>query len=218
MTEPVIFGIYGILPADVAEAELVRLAREALAGGVRALQLRDKKLDDEQRRKRARLLRKLTRDEGALLIVNDRVRLALEVEADGVHLGREDLDRSVAALKAELAASGSRLIVGISCRADAAFARQVLAEGADYLSFGAVFPSRTKPESPVMGLARLAKARRMFPGATICAIGGIGLESLPAVRKAGADAAAVSSALFDAPDVRRRAAEMVAAWAEESGG
>jgi len=212
-------GIYGILPADAPDAELLAKARAALEGGVRILQLRDKKQGFKRSLKRARQLREITETFGAKLMVNDRVQLALEAGADGVHLGRSDLPRSIAALRAELneephGEGRADLIIGVSCQGDAAFARHVLNEGADYVSFGAIFPSRTKQEAAPIGLPRLAKARTLFPEANICAIGGITLEALPAIRAAGADCAAVSAALFDAEDIRARAEAMVRAWSE----
>ncbi len=208
-------GIYGILPADVPDAELLAKARAALEGGVRILQLRDKKTGFKKTLRRARQLREMTETFGAKLIVNDRVQLALEAGADGVHLGRSDMPRSIAALRADLREEGREsLIIGVSCQGDAAFAQHVLDEGADYVSFGAIFPSRTKREAAPIGLPRLAKARKLFPEANICAIGGITLEALPAIRVAGADCAAVSAALFGVEDVRARAETMVRAWSQ----
>ncbi len=203
-------GIYGILPADLELEALLQRAEAALRGGVRLLQLRDKKTGYRKRLKRARALRALTASYDARLIINDSLQLAVEAGADGVHLGRGDLHGSLAQLRAEEGAD--RLIIGITCRADAALARQMLHEGADYVSFGAVWSSGTKPEVPPIGLPRLLKARQLFPGATICAIGGITLERLPQVRRCGADLAAVVSSLFDAEDIEAAARAMVDGW------
>ncbi len=206
-------GIYAILPADRSLEETLALAEATLRGGVRVIQLRDKRTGFARRKKKAQKLAKLVRAWEGVFIVNDSPQLALEAEAHGVHLGREDLSQSIAALRAELPKG---FIIGVSCGADAGFAAQALREGADYLSFGAIFPSPTKPERPPIGLARLAKARRMFPRATIVAIGGITLEAIPAIRQAGADAAAVISALFAAEDVEAQARRMVEAWRSAS--
>jgi len=202
-------GIYGILPGGLEMAELRAKAEAALAGGVRILQFRDKKIGYRKGLKRARMLRALTRDYGARLIVNDSLQMAIEAEADGVHVGRDELT-SIARMRGEL--GDHPLLIGVTCRADAMLARQVLREGADYVSFGAIWASRTKPEVPAIGLARLCKARRMFPEATICAIGGITLARLPEVRAAGADCAAVISGLFAADDVYDMARRLVACW------
>jgi len=201
-------GIYGILPADIAMEELLYKAEAALRSGVKTLQLRDKKQGYKRALKRAHALRALTREHEARMIINDSVQLALESDADGVHMGPEDM-KSIAAIRTE---TGQGLMLGVSCKADAAFARYVLNEGADYVSFGAVFPTRTKLDATPIGLPRLAKARQLFPEANICAIGGIGLETLPAVKKAGADCAAVISALFDENDVESMARRMVETW------
>jgi len=201
-------GIYGILPDGLETTEMLRMAGEALKGGVQTLQLRDKGLGYKDTLKRARSLCRLTRDNGARLIVNDSLQLACESEADGVHLGRNDM-QGVAAMRAE---AGKKLLIGISCQGDAAFARHVLGEGADYVSFGAIFATDSKPEAVPIGLPRLAKARQMFPEVNICAIGGITPQALPAIRKAGADCAAVISSLFAAEDIEARARMMMETW------
>jgi len=202
-------GIYGILPGGLSQLQLHEKAEAALRGGVRILQYRDKKSGYKKALKCACALRELTKDYGALLIINDSLQLALESEADGVHFGRDDV-MNLTRLRGET--EGKSLIVGITCRADAAFAKHVLAEGADYVSFGAVWPTQTKPEVPAIGLPRLVKARQMFPEATICAIGGITLNRLSEVRAAGVDCAAVISGLFAADDVENMARQMVACW------
>jgi len=192
--------------------DLLCKAEAALKGGVNTLQLRDKKQGFRKGFKRARALHELTHEYGARLIVNDSVPLALESGADGVHLGREDM-KSIATIRTE---AGHALIIGVSCKADAAFARHVLDEGADYVSFGAVFPTLSKENAVPIGLSRLAKARQLFPEANICAIGGIAPESLPAVKAAGADCVAVISALFGEDDIESMARNMVETWQFEA--
>ncbi|MDQ6986252.1 MAG: thiamine phosphate synthase [Mariprofundaceae bacterium] len=208
-----ITGIYGILPADIRLEDLLEKAEAALKGGVQTLQLRDKKQGFKKGLKRAVLLRELTKKHGARLIVNDSLPLAVESAADGVHFGREDM-QSLVQMRSQLATD---MIIGISCKGDGALARHVLQDGADYVSFGAVFPTRSKLDAAPIGLPRLAKARQMFADANICAIGGITLESLPAVKKAGADCAAVISSLFnpslfDAQNIEIQAQNMVETW------
>jgi len=208
-----ITGIYGILPADIRLEDLLGKAEAALKGGVQTLQLRDKKQGFKKGLKRAVLLRELTKRYGARLIVNDSLPLAIESAADGVHFGREDM-QSLAQIRSELA---GEMMIGISFKADCTLARHVLQDGADYVSFGAVFPTRSKSDAMPIGLPRLAKARQMFADANICAIGGITLEALPAVKKAGADCAAVISSLFnpslfDAQNIEIQARNMVETW------
>jgi len=205
-------GIYGILPADVSLGDLLYKAEAALRGGVKTLQLRDKKQGFKHGMERAQALRELVQAYNGLFIVNDSVQLALESGADGVHLGREDM-KSIATIRAE---AGHALIIGVSCKGDVAFARHVLDEGADYVSFGAVFPTISKTDATPIGLPRLAKARQMFPEANICAIGGIAPESLSAVKAAGADCAAVISALFGENNIESMARNMVETWQFEA--
>ncbi|TLS67891.1 thiamine phosphate synthase [Mariprofundus erugo] len=208
MSERRLSGIYAILPAGLETDELLTKAEAALQGGVRILQFRDKKSGYHRALKRAKALRALTRTYGCSFIVNDSLQMAQESEADGVHLGRDDLI-NLTRLRVE---AGHDLLVGVTCRADAALAKHVLAEGADYVSFGAVWATATKPEVPAIGLPRLAKARQMFPDANICAIGGINSGNIAMVKAAGADCAAVISGLFAADDIVSEAQKLVAIW------
>jgi thiamine-phosphate pyrophosphorylase len=149
-------------------------------------------------------LRAATREFGALLIVNDSLPLALDVEADGVHLGGEDGD-----LAAARAALGDDGILGASCYADFEHARAAARSGADYVAFGAVFASPTKPRAVRADLSLFARCRAEL-GLPACAIGGITRENAAAVVAAGADMLAVISDIFqadglDAIEARARA-------------
>ncbi len=203
-------GIYGILPADLDEGLLLEKAEAALQGGIKILQLRDKKSGFKRQLKRALRLRDLTQQYQATCIINDSLQLALESGADGVHLGRNDV-ADVSSIRHQVS---NDFILGITCRADARYAKTALDFGANYVSFGAVFASATKSDVPVIGLPRLAKACSMFPHAHVCAIGGIHLEHLTAIKAAGATYAAVISSLFAAePDqITARAKAMVEIW------
>jgi thiamine-phosphate pyrophosphorylase len=208
MADQPISGIYGILPADLEMADLLTRAEAALKGGVKTLQFRDKKQGYKHQLKRAKALRKLTARYSAKLMVNDSIQLAQEADADGVHLGKGDIE-NLAIVRHDV---GDKLILGVTCRADAAFGKHALESGADYLSFGAVFPTTSKPEVPTIGLPRLAKARQLFPEANLVAIGGITLEAIPAVKSTGVDAAAVISGLFAANDIESTAKALCNAW------
>ncbi len=208
MSDKRILGIYGILPADLEMDDLLVRAEAALKGGVKTLQFRDKKQGYKHHLKRANALRELTARYGAKLIVNDSIQLAQEAQADGVHLGRGDIE-SLAMVRHDV---GSELILGVTCRADAAFGQHALEAGADYLSFGAVFPTTSKPEVPAIGLPRLQKARQLFPDANIIAIGGITLAQIPEIKASGVDCAALISGLFATEDIRMRAEALVQAW------
>jgi len=201
-------GIYAILPADLDTADLLAKAEACLRGGVRILQYRDKKQGYKRQIKRAKALRQLSHDYKAQFIINDSVPLACDAEADGVHLGRDDAPNLIQLRNTV----GNDFLIGITCRADAAFAKSALKDGADYVSFGAVWKTHSKPEVPEIGLNRLAKARQIFPDANLCAIGGITLNNIAPVKAAGADCAAVISGLFAADDIQIRAEKLVEIW------
>jgi thiamine-phosphate pyrophosphorylase len=195
-------GLYAITPDESDTAGLVGKVRQALAGGARIVQYRNKAADAELRRLQGAALLALCRAERVPMIINDDVELALALGADGVHLGRGDGD--VAAARARL---GGERLLGASCYDRLDFAESAHNAGADYVAFGSAFPSVTKPGAPQapLSLYREAKARLGLP---IVAIGGITGENASALIAAGADAVAVISDLFDAPDVERRARQL----------
>lgn len=192
-------GLYAITPDEPDTDRLLVLVRAALAGGAAAVQYRSKNAPAALRREQARALAELCRAHRAPLIVNDDVRLAREAGADGAHLGAEDGD--LAEARRQL---GPGRLLGASCynRLDLAIAAK--AAGADYVAFGSVFDSPTKPAAVRAPLALFAEARGAV-GLPLVAIGGITPENAAAVIAAGADAIAVISAVFDAPDVAARA-------------
>ncbi|BCK86285.1 thiamine-phosphate synthase [Sideroxyarcus emersonii] len=194
-----IHGLYAITP-DVADtAELSRLVRLALQGGASILQYRNKTAAAGLRLQHARALRELTREFGATFIVNDDAQLAAQVDADGVHLGGED--GSVAAARALL---GNARIVGVSCYNRVALAHEAVRQGADYVAFGAFFPSSVKPDAVQANVQMLTAARSELD-VPIVAIGGITQQNGAALIAAGADALAVITALWAAPDIEASA-------------
>jgi thiamine-phosphate pyrophosphorylase len=183
-------GLYAITPE---EPGMLDKLRQALDGGIALLQYRRKRRDLHEAREVAALARR----HGVPLIVNDDIELALELDAHGVHLGREDGD---------LGAARRRLrgrILGASCYNDAELARRAIEAGADYVAFGSVFASPTKPAAVRAPLALFAIGFEV----PLCAIGGITVDNAPQVLDAGADLVAVVSDLFDAPDITARAAQ-----------
>jgi thiamine-phosphate pyrophosphorylase len=190
-------GLYAITPEELAPQVLVARAQQALQGGARLLQYRSKDRDPQRRVEVARVLAALCRRLGATFIVNDDVDLALAVDADGAHLGRDDGD-----LVAARTRLGGRLL-GASCYDRIDLARAAVAAGADYVAFGSVYASPTKPAAVRAPLSLFGQARAL--GVPLCAIGGITLENAPTLIRAGADLLAVVSDLFDANDVAARA-------------
>ena len=195
-----ISGLYAVTP-DISESnELLRSVRLALQGGVRVLQYRNKTADAALKLSQALALRQLTREFKTTFIVNDDAQLAAQVDADGVHLGGED--GSVAAARTLL---GSK-IIGVSCYNQLSLAHKAVQQGADYVAFGAFFPSGVKPGAVKADVALLQTARKEF-SVPIVAIGGITQSNCLVLIEAGADALAVISALFDAPDIEVAARE-----------
>jgi len=199
MTTVALEGLYAVTPDSAATADLLLRAGGALSGGAKLVQYRNKSATAELRRQQASALLILCREFGVPLIINDDVTLALEIGADGVHLGREDTD-----LAAARALLGAEKIIGVSCYNEWERAQQAARAGADYIAFGSVFASSIKPAGRAP-LALLTQARREL-GLPIAAIGGINLNNAAQARNAGADMLAVISDLFDAPDIAARAA------------
>jgi thiamine-phosphate pyrophosphorylase len=190
-----ISGLYAITPDLADTAVLLAKTQAALAGGARLLQYRNKTADENLRREQAAALRELCRRYGAMLIINDHVELAREIDADGVHVGADDA--GVAAARTRL---GHSKIIGATCYNDLQRALAAAAQGADYVAFGSFFASAVKPGAMRAPLALLQQARRQVT-VPVVAIGGITLDNAAGLIDAGANAVAVISALFAAPDV-----------------
>lgn len=190
----VIAGLYAI--TDSAQQAVA----DAIRGGAQVVQYRDKSADTARRQEAANALARLCRGAGVCFIVNDDVALAAAVGADGVHLGQDD--SSVAAARAQL---GSQAIVGVSCYNSLKRAADAIAAGADYLAFGSVYPSPTKPQAVRAPLSLFAEARALTDRPLV-AIGGINATNAAAVRAAGADAVAVIDGVFGADNVEAAAA------------
>jgi thiamine-phosphate pyrophosphorylase len=187
--------LYAIVdPLDTGRSP-EELAHAMLRGGARILQLRLKAASSRDLLAAARALRGLTRDAGALLIVNDRADIARAADADGVHLGQDDLPPAAAR-----AILGSRSLVGVSTH-DVAQARAAAAAGADYLGVGPVFTTSTKPDALAARGIALVRAVREAVTVPLVAIGGITPDAAAGVRAAGADAVAMIGALVRAGDV-----------------
>ena len=193
-------GLYAITPDEPDTDILVRRVGQALQGGASALQYRNKTAGPELRLEQGRALAALCRAAGAAFIVNDDLALALELDADGLHLGAKDGDLAEARRRL-----GQGKLLGASCYDRIELAEAAAQAGADYLAFGSVFSSGTKPGAVRAPLAIFAEARRSF-ALPLVAIGGITLQNAPQVFAAGADAVAVISAVFDAGDIAERAA------------
>lgn len=202
--------LYVLTDARAARGrDLVGLVAAALEGGATAIQLREKEWSTLAQVELGRELRRLTREAGALLIVNDRVDVAHAVEADGVHLGQDDLPTAVAR-----AILGAEAIVGGSAGNLDELARCQEA-GVDYLGVGPMTETPSKADAgPAIGPAGLA-AIRAATDRPIVGVGGIGTANLEAVMRAGADGVAVISAVIGSDDPRA-AARHLRALVEET--
>lgn len=210
---PGLRGLYLLTDAALAAPHggVVAAAERALAGGARLVQYRDKSADAARRLAEATALRAACHRAGALLIVNDDVALAAAVGADGVHLGRDD-----AAVATARAALGARALIGASCYASIERARAAAAAGADYLAFGSMHLSPTKPGAPPAPYALLGQARAEL-GLPVCAIGGILPAHVGALRAAGAALVAVASGVLAAADPAAAARDYARAFYAENG-
>ena len=198
MNKPV-SGLYAVTPELTDSKVLISKVDAVLRGGASVIQYRSKSIADLLRRSQAAEIANLCRRRNALFIVNDSVELAREVNADGVHLGRDD--GGVLAARKML---GSGKLIGVSCYNEIARAREAVSQGADYVAFGSFFSSSTKPQALRAGaeLLRVAASEIALP---LVAIGGITEDNAGGLIAAGADAVAVVSALFDAVDVEAQA-------------
>lgn len=193
-------GLYAVTPADNLLPRLSALVGLALEGGARLVQYRNKEAPMPLKRSQAAELLRICHAHDARLIVNDDVWLAIEIGADGVHLGRDDADPVMARQ-----ALGPKRLLGVSCYGDVERAVAAEAAGADYVAVGSLFPSATKPNATRASLELITEIKRRVK-VPVAAIGGIKLENAPAVLAAGADMVAVVSDLFDAMDIKGRAA------------
>ena len=198
-------GVYAItdnqlLPDD----KLLQAAELALQGGVSILQYRCKNADDNsssfsRRRQQASALVALCHQYNALLLVNDDVDLCQAAEADGVHLGQNDMTLTEARRRL-----GRDAVIGISCHNSDALVLSAQQHGADYVALGRFFPSATKPDAPAASIDDLERIR-LLTSLPIVAIGGIDANNGRQLIEAGADMLAVIHYLFSSNQVRQRA-------------
>ncbi len=177
------------------------VVEEAIAGGADVIQFRDKEHDTRWLLQEALKLRDITRKRGVLFIINDRVDLAMAADADGVHLGQDDLP-----LKYARKILGKAKIVGVSAN-NVEQAIQAEKDGADYVAVSAIFSTPTKPDAPPLGLQTITDIKRSV-NIPVVAIGGIKHENVAQVAEAGADCIAVISAVVSADNIKEAARKL----------
>ncbi len=196
MRTTAINGLYAIMPDSTDTANLLAMTEQVLGGDATVVQYRNKIADAALREEQAYLLAQLCRKYQVLFIINDHVDLAIAVNADGVHLGQDDCCISDARKKL-----GGGKIIGISCYNQLDLAIDAAQQSADYVAFGAFYASSTKPDAVTASTELLYKAKQEM-NVPIVTIGGITLTNAAALIDLGADAIAVSNALFGAQDIQ----------------
>jgi len=197
-------GLYVILDRQfLAGRDELGIARQIVEGGARVIQLRDKQGEKGELLLVARKLKELCSQAGVSFVMNDYLDLALAVDADGLHIGQEDLPLPV--VRRELPIDK---IIGCSVTT-VAQATKAQNEGADYIAVGSIFPTTTKKEATVVGVDMLKELKQIV-STPLVAIGGINQNNIGEVVAAGADAVAVISAVLGEKDVKRAMQELVA--------
>lgn len=192
-------GLYAITDPKLTPPQtMVQQVQAALSGGARIIQLRDKSSDRALRLRLALQLREVTAQHHALLIINDDVDLCIAVQADGVHLGQEDMT-----LVQARDLLGPDFIIGATCHGSVELAEQARKNGADYLAFGRFFASSTKPDAPPADLTLIGEFVRRCPLPTV-AIGGITLNNAAPLLEAGFAMLAVVNDVFGQTDIETR--------------
>lgn len=202
-------GIYAITP-DINDSDrLVFMVEQALSGGVRLFQYRNKVSAPDQRRLVAQRLNDIIESSGGSLIINDDPQLAKAVSARWVHIGNED-----AALEIARDILGPSKIIGVSCYDNLPMALEMQSRGADYLAFGAFFPSLSKSTATPVSLDILGLARTSGIKIPIVAIGGVTLNNAEELLIRGSSSLAVINGLFGVDDVASRAREWTSLYCQ----
>lgn len=181
-------GIYAITPNQILDIKLIEQVITQYSIGI--LQYRHKTNNTEVKLNEAQQLRQLCSEHNTLFIINDDINLAQKVNADGVHLGKEDA--SIATARQHL---GENAIIGVSCYNDFKLAQSAEQQGASYVAFGALFISSTKPGAPVCSLDIVTQAKQTL-NIPIVGIGGIDFNNQQQAINAGCDSVAMINALF----------------------
>ena len=201
---PAIRGLYAITPDLADTGKLCRMVQASIIGGARIVQYRNKTADPVLRIAQAKALLEICREQGAKLIINDHIKLCLALDADGVHVGSDDFGMDGAKTLGAVRERMGDKIVGVSCYNRVSLAQQAALQGADYVAFGACFPSDTKPGAVKAELSLFKEAADLID-IPLVGIGGITLANAAPVIEAGADAIAVINALWNSDDIEHSA-------------
>lgn len=198
LTKKPLRGLYVITDETlIPQNQFSESVEQALRGGARIIQYRDKSNDIIKRMQQATALKNLCNNYNATFIINDDVELALQIDADGVHIGSQDT--TLASARRIL---GNK-IIGVSCYNQLDMAVRAEKNGADYIAFGSFFPSSIKPHAICADTPLLTRAKQELK-IPVCSIGGITLHNAPALLEAGADMIAVITDIFAAENINDR--------------
>lgn len=193
-------GLYVLTDARLHDyASWPERVEQVILGGAKIIQLRDKSLSDDKLQPIALLIQEVCRFYNTPVFMNDRIHLARKLAFDGVHIGKHDTS-----MRAAREYLGNNVMIGISCYRSIHQALQASKAGADYVAFGRMFTSQTKPSSPRCSLGIIRQAKNICT-APVVAIGGIDANNVQHIIRSGADMAAVTHAVFNASDPQQAA-------------
>lgn len=196
-------GLYVITDPSLSKPDtIINDVTEALKGGAKIVQFRDKTSSFDIQLAISKQLKELCDQYQAKLIINDSVELAKQSQAQGIHIGKNDSD--IQAVRQSL---GEEIIIGVSCYNDINLALTMQNLGADYVAFGRFFPSLTKPKAPQADIQTLTEAKKVL-SIPIVAIGGIDSTNANKLISAGADSVAVIQGVFAQPNIEAAAAKI----------
>lgn len=200
------FSLYLVTDRGLMSTQtLTEAVEQAILGGCTMVQLREKESSSLEFYEQAQEVKQITDRYGVPLIINDRVDIALAVEAAGIHIGQSDLP--VPDVRRLI---GMEMLLGVSVSSSEE-AGKAMEDGADYLGVGAMFPTGTKIDANAVSMEELRRIRRMT-NLPIVVIGGINLENAGLFRPMGIDGLAVVSAIIEQPNIRKAAAQMKEAF------
>ena len=195
-------GLYAVIDTQALKGRShLEITRQVIRGGAKIIQLRDKTTIKKDLLPVAQILNNICKENGTLFIMNDNLDIALAVGADGLHIGQEDLPVSVARKLAPI-----EMLIGCSVFNEEQ-AQQAITDGADYVAIGAVFPTSSK-DAIVVGLEPLRQIKHTV-SVPVVAIGGISINNVAEVKKAGADSVAVISAILGTDSPEKSAREII---------
>lgn len=198
-------GVYAIADTSIINAKkILNAAEQAITAGCQVLQYRDKSNDHDKRFKQAQALAELCQHLACVFIVNDDIQLAINIGADGVHIGKHDIS-----LQQARKLLGNHKIIGVSCYNSLQLAQQACAQGADYIAFGSFFRSSIKPNAVPANIELIQQAKKICK-LPIAAIGGIHADNAETLIAQGVDMIAVISAVFGSDEIHQNAARLTA--------